>query len=112
MLYARLVRYNGCTPLRWFSASSIRGSVARIVWMQHGCRTFSTDIQNDKTWTIPNIITCSRIVASPLLAAAVVYDMKGLALTGCILAGVSDWADGYIARKYNQSVCKIHLLRV
>ena len=80
--------------------------MARFVRKYQPWRALCTDTEKDKTWTIPNIITCSRIVASPLLAAAMVYDMKGLALTGCVLAGVSDWADGYIARKYNQSVCR------
>lgn len=43
-----------------------------------------------------------RIIASPGLAYAVAYDMKGIALGGCILFGFSDWLDGYIARRYNQ----------
>ena len=28
--------------------------------------------------------------------------MKGIALTGCVVFGISDWLDGYIARAYNQ----------
>ena len=53
-------------------------------------------------WTIPNIITMSRIIASPGLAYAIVYDMKEVAMVGCLLAGFSDWLDGYIAKNYNQ----------
>jgi len=53
-------------------------------------------------WTVPNMITISRIVASPCLAFAIVNDMKEVALIGCCVAGFSDWLDGYIAKNYNQ----------
>lgn len=53
-------------------------------------------------WTVPNMITISRIVASPGLALAIAYDMKEVALVGCLVAGFSDWLDGYIAKNYNQ----------
>lgn len=41
-------------------------------------------------------------MSSPGLAYAIATDMKGIALTGCIVFGISDWLDGYIARTYNQ----------
>jgi cardiolipin synthase (CMP-forming) len=39
---------------------------------------------------------------SPFLGLAVAYDMKGAALCGCALAAASDWADGYIAKTFDQ----------
>jgi cardiolipin synthase len=48
------------------------------------------------------MITISRIAASPLLSIAIAYDMKALALGGCVLFGFSDWLDGYLAKKLNQ----------
>jgi len=45
----------------------------------------------------------SRIVASPGLSLAIVYDMKEVALGGCLLFAFTDWLDGYIARTYNQA---------
>jgi cardiolipin synthase len=42
------------------------------------------------------------MLASPFLGAAIAYDMKGVALGGCLLAAVSDWLDGHIAKNYNQ----------
>jgi len=48
------------------------------------------------------MITISRILASPGLAMAIVYDMKEIALGGCLLAAFSDWLDGFIAKNYNQ----------
>jgi cardiolipin synthase len=43
-----------------------------------------------------------RILASPGLSYAIASDMKGVAFGGCIIFGISDWLDGYIARTYNQ----------
>jgi cardiolipin synthase len=51
--------------------------------------------------TIPNMISISRILCSPGLAVAIYYDMKGVALAGCVLAGFTDWLDGYLAKNYD-----------
>ncbi|CAM9966271.1 unnamed protein product, partial [Ectocarpus fasciculatus] len=51
--------------------------------------------------SLPNIITSARIACCPFLTYAIANDMKGVALCGCIAAGVTDWLDGYIARKYD-----------
>jgi len=59
-------------------------------------------VNNKEINTIPNIITMSRIAASPLLSIAIAYDMKAAALGGCILFGFTDWLDGYLANKLNQ----------
>ena len=60
------------------------------------------DLNNKEIWTIPNIITVSRIASSPLLALTIAYDMKMVSFAGCVLFGFSDWLDGYIAKNYNQ----------
>jgi phosphatidylglycerophosphate synthase len=52
--------------------------------------------------TIPNMITISRILASPSLSLAIAYDLKMVALGGCVLFGFSDWLDGYLAQRLNQ----------
>lgn len=59
-------------------------------------------VNNKEVNTIPNIITMSRIVSSPLLTLAIVNDMKTAALCGCLAFAVSDWLDGYLAEKLNQ----------
>lgn len=53
-------------------------------------------------YTIPNMITMSRIVSSPFLTYAIINDMKYSALIGCCIFGLTDWLDGYIAKVYNQ----------
>ena len=54
------------------------------------------------TFNIPIFLTSLRIVAIPLVILFFYLDMP---LTTAIifgLAGLTDWADGYYARKYNQ----------
>jgi cardiolipin synthase len=59
--------------------------------------------KHESWFNIPNSITLTRMVASPALAYFILYDMKGLALGGCMLAAFTDWLDGYIAKNHNQS---------
>ena len=60
------------------------------------------DVYKNEIWTIPNMITYTRMICSPFLGAAIYYDYKTVALTGCAIAAFSDWLDGYIAKNYNQ----------
>ena len=59
-------------------------------------------IQNKEIYTIPNAITISRIISSPALGIAIAYDMKVVALSGCLIFAFSDWLDGYLAKVLNQ----------
>lgn len=52
-------------------------------------------------FNIPNMITMSRIIFSPLITIALMLNYKELALYGCITASVSDFLDGYIARNFD-----------
>lgn len=53
-------------------------------------------------WTLPNLLTLSRIVAVPLLAAFLWWPGwslgYGVAFALYVLAGVTDYLDGYLAR--------------
>ena len=52
--------------------------------------------------SIPNIITISRILSTPILCHLIIDHQYNYAIAGCVLAGFSDWLDGYVARTYNQ----------
>jgi CDP-alcohol phosphatidyltransferase len=52
---------------------------------------------------LPNVITTARMMSSPLLAYWVVTNHVEYAVIGCVIAGISDVADGYIARNYNMT---------
>ena len=55
-------------------------------------------------WTLPNLLTLSRIVAVPLLVALLWWpDWKlgyGLGFAMYCLMGITDYFDGYVARSY------------
>ncbi len=58
------------------------------------------------SYTIPNLLTLLRIALIPLLFivyfSSIKYAMP-LAAILFILAGITDWLDGYLARKLNQT---------
>jgi len=48
----------------------------------------------------PNLITIMRICSTPVLSYFILTQQYTYALTGCVLAAISDGLDGYIARNY------------
>ena len=48
-------------------------------------------------WTIPNILTLSRISCTPLLCAFIYNGQYNYAFIGLGIAGFSDWLDGFLA---------------
>ena len=57
-------------------------------------------------WTIPNFLTLLRIVLIPVFVVAFYlpgYEWQHVVTTAIFcIAGISDWLDGYFARKLNQ----------
>jgi CDP-diacylglycerol--glycerol-3-phosphate 3-phosphatidyltransferase len=58
------------------------------------------------TWTIPNILTVIRLFAAPGVAIMFLFFARPwadwFALVLFVVAAVTDWIDGYVAREYNQ----------
>ena len=52
--------------------------------------------------TVPNLITMVRILATPLFVIFILSNSYGRAMAVFIIAGLSDMADGYIARNFKQ----------
>lgn len=50
----------------------------------------------------PNIITVGRILTVPVIVWLIITGQMAVAFAAFIMAGVSDGADGYIAKKFNQ----------
>lgn len=57
-------------------------------------------------WTIPNIITLIRVLLIPVFVAVYFLDWKWAHQAGAFIfwfAAITDWFDGYLARKLKQS---------
>ncbi|KAI1812866.1 hypothetical protein GGS20DRAFT_512928 [Poronia punctata] len=55
---------------------------------------------HENIYTIPNLLTFSRIAAAPFIGYAILHDAHNLALGLFAYAGVSDLLDGWIARHW------------
>jgi CDP-diacylglycerol--glycerol-3-phosphate 3-phosphatidyltransferase len=60
--------------------------------------------QSERVWTIPNLLSLLRLLGVPLfLWLALGPHADGWAFAVLAFAGISDYADGKIARRFNQS---------
>jgi CDP-diacylglycerol--glycerol-3-phosphate 3-phosphatidyltransferase len=59
---------------------------------------------SDRLWTIPNALSALRLLGVPVFLYLVLIDQHhdGWAIWLLIAAGITDYLDGKIARKYNQ----------
>src|SRR4051812_10042891 len=58
-------------------------------------------IRRSDFYLLPNLLTLSRVLAVPLVAGFAYINWNWSAVAMFSLAGLSDYADGWVARKYN-----------
>ncbi|KAJ7879993.1 CDP-alcohol phosphatidyltransferase-domain-containing protein [Mycena olivaceomarginata] len=58
-------------------------------------------VLKENIYTLPNLLTVSRIIACPILGWSIVEGQFHLATSLLLYAGLTDLADGYLARRYN-----------
>ena len=67
---------------------------------------FSSVTRPSRAWNLPNVLTYGRMVAVPVVAGCLLatedFRMRWVALAIFILAGVTDFLDGYLARAWGQ----------
>ena len=67
---------------------------------------FSTVTRPHRAWNLPNVLTYGRMVAVPAVAGCLLatdeFRMRWIALAIFIVAGVTDFLDGYLARAWAQ----------
>lgn len=56
---------------------------------------------HENIYTIPNILTFSRLIAAPIIGYLVLHDYHAWAVGLFAYAGITDLVDGYIARRWN-----------
>lgn len=62
-----------------------------------------TEVQTDRVLTVPNLLSFLRLVGVPLfLWLILVPQADGWAIVVLVFAGISDYLDGKIARRWNQ----------
>lgn len=62
-----------------------------------------TEVTSDKVVTIPNILSFARLLGVPVfLWLILVPQADGWAIVLLVVAGATDWLDGYLARRWHQ----------
>ncbi|PPL18599.1 CDP-alcohol phosphatidyltransferase family protein [Microterricola pindariensis] len=57
---------------------------------------------SDRVLTVPNLLSFSRLLLVPVFLAFLVQGQDAAALIVLVISSVSDFLDGYIARRFNQ----------
>jgi cardiolipin synthase len=69
-----------------------------------GARPGQRYVDSDAVFTIPNILTVVRFMGVPLFIWLVLWQKEyALATIVLVIMGSTDWVDGYIARRFNQT---------
>lgn len=63
----------------------------------------STQVQTDRVLTVPNVLSALRLLGVPLFLWLILGpEADGLAVGVLMLAGFTDWLDGFLARRWHQ----------
>ncbi|MDN4481996.1 CDP-alcohol phosphatidyltransferase family protein [Demequina lignilytica] len=70
--------------------------------VEDGAATRAAGEPRDQVWTVPNLISTVRIVLIVVFVVLLAGRHDGWAIAALIGAGVSDFLDGYLARRWDQ----------
>ncbi|SLM35739.1 cdp-diacylglycerol-glycerol-3-phosphate 3-phosphatidyltransferase [Lasallia pustulata] len=63
-------------------------------------RVLASLTPHENIYTLPNLLTLSRLLAAPLIGSLVLHDQHAWAVALFAYAGITDLVDGYIARRW------------
>ncbi|XP_031833684.1 cardiolipin synthase [Nomia melanderi] len=75
--------------------------------IKHTKRKVEEIIERENIWTVPNLLCMGRIITSPYLSYLILSQDYQVALWLLIIAGLSDLADGWIARTWTSQASKL-----
>ena len=105
------LRWQAPTPGESLAAGSIGAVPSHAPWPISVPRPLrladvevqNTEVQSDRVLTLPNVLSALRLLGVPLfLWLILVPQADGWAVALLMVAGFTDWLDGYLARKWNQ----------
>ncbi|PSR83296.1 hypothetical protein BD289DRAFT_287441 [Coniella lustricola] len=82
----------------WFLPSRVPSPTRRL---SNALKNALPVSAHENIYTIPNILTASRIIAAPFIGYCIFHDHHAWALGLFAYAGITDLLDGWIARKWN-----------
>lgn len=62
-----------------------------------------TAAPSERVWTVPNVISGVRLLLVPVFAVLIFTGRDVAAIVVLVVAGASDWLDGVIARRFDQT---------
>lgn len=62
----------------------------------------SVEQPSDQVWTVPNLISFGRLLLVPVFAILIIAEYDYWALAVLAVSGVTDFLDGWLARRWNQ----------
>lgn len=69
-----------------------------------GSRPGRPQVDHDRVFTIPNLLTVARFMGVPLFVWLVLAQKEyGAAVVVLAVMGCTDWIDGYVARRFDQA---------
>jgi len=75
-----------------------------LVTTEHNQRECTSDNERQVSdWNVANGITVTRIASIPVIASLIHLQQYEAATCGLAIAGITDWLDGFIARRYKLS---------
>ncbi|KAL3425770.1 phosphatidyl synthase [Phlyctema vagabunda] len=89
------------TPHKAYSTSQPPDKDSRSISKRPLLKALTKLTPHENIYTIPNILTASRLIAAPIVGYLVLHDQHAWAVGLFAYAGITDLVDGWIARRWN-----------